>query len=66
MSRYDPDSGGGTCVLDDGTELDIAPGALSGSGLRHLRAGQRITVTTAERDERETYVDGVRIVGVTP
>lgn len=66
VSRYDPVTGAGTCVLDDGTELDVAPGALSGSGLRHVRPGQRITVTERRGDDGERYVDGVRIVGVTP
>jgi 2-phospho-L-lactate guanylyltransferase len=64
--RYDPRTGGGTCVLDDGLELDVAPGALAGSGLRHLRPGQRVTVTVVEDGVRGTYVDSVRIVGVTP
>lgn len=66
VSRYDPATGAGTCVLDDGTELDLASGALSGSGLRHLRPGQRVTVTASVGEDGERYVDGVRIVGVTP
>ena len=66
VSRYDAATGAGTCVLDDGTELDVVPGALSGSGLRHLRPGQRVTVTTSRGEDGETYVDAVRIAGVTP
>lgn len=63
MFRYDPTTRTGTCVLDDGIELDILPGALDGSGLRHLRPGQRVTVTTVADG---TAVDTVRIVGVSP
>ena len=65
MSRYDATTGTGACVLDDGTEMDLAPGALDGSGLRHLRPGQRVTVSTRQ-DEAVTVVDSVRILGVTP
>lgn len=66
ISRYDRVTGAGACVLDDGTEVDLAPGALSGSGLRHVRPGQRVTVTTTRGEDGATCVDSVRIVGVTP
>jgi cold shock CspA family protein len=65
VSRYDPATGAGACVLDDGTEIDLAPGALDGSGLRHLRPGQRVTVWTRQ-DAAATVVVSVRILGVTP
>lgn len=65
MSRYDATTATGTCVLDDGTEVDIAPGALTGSGLRHLRPGQRVTISVRE-DDGAVVADRVRIVGVTP
>jgi cold shock CspA family protein len=64
--RFDPATAGGVCVLDDGTELDFVPGALAGSGIRHLRPGQRITVTVVPGGPSGPYVDRVRIVGVTP
>ena len=65
MFRFDRTTATGTCVLDDGTEVDIAPGALDGSGLRHLRPGQRITISVRE-DDGWVVADGVRIAGVTP
>jgi 2-phospho-L-lactate guanylyltransferase len=43
MLRFDPATGAGSVVTDDGVELDLAPDALHGSGLRHLRPGQRVT-----------------------
>lgn len=46
--RYDPGTRGGEVVTDDGVRLAMAPGALDGSGLRHLRPGQRVTCTRAE------------------
>lgn len=63
MLRYDAATGGGACVLDDGVELPVLPGALDGSGLRHLRPGQRVTVTTVA-GEGGRRVDTVRIVGI--
>jgi cold shock CspA family protein len=66
MLAYDRAAGSGTCVLDDGVQLDVLPGALEGSGLRFLRPGQRVTVTTVTDDEGRTSVDTVRILGVQP
>ncbi|UER53889.1 hypothetical protein HJG43_04215 [Kineosporiaceae bacterium SCSIO 59966] len=63
--RYDRDDATGACVLDDGVELDLAPGALDGSGLRHLRPGQRVTVTVSG-PVGARRVDSVRILGVSP
>lgn len=40
---YDAD-GSGSVVLDDGTELPFAAASLSGTGLRHLRPGQRVSL----------------------
>ncbi len=41
--RYDPDAGTGEVVTDDGIRLPMANGATNGSGLRHLRPGQRVS-----------------------
>lgn len=46
--HFDPDTGG-SVVLDDGVELPFAVTALAGTGLRHLRAGQRVTITVSGR-----------------
>jgi hypothetical protein len=42
--RYDPASGSGSVLTDDGTVLPFELDALRLSGLRHLRPGQRLTV----------------------
>ena len=44
--RFDPDSGSGSVLTDDGAVLPFEPAALELSGLRHLRPGQRLTVET--------------------
>ncbi len=41
--RYDPDAGTGEVVTDEGVRLPMAEGATYGSGLRHLRPGQRVS-----------------------
>jgi 2-phospho-L-lactate guanylyltransferase len=47
VSSFDPDSGAGTVLLDDGVELGFDPAAFARSGLRLLRPGQRVRVVTA-------------------
>ena len=48
---YDPTTGFGTILLDDGTtEVLLSPGALKGSIFRTLRQGQRIVFETREED----------------
>jgi cold shock CspA family protein len=57
---YDPVTGHGIVVADDGTEVFLRPGALAGSIFRTLRQGQRIVFETASEDDR-TYAASVRI-----
>lgn len=54
VSGYDASTHAGTVLLDDGVELAFDAGALEGSGLRLLRAGQRvrIRVSGAEATQR--------------
>jgi cold shock CspA family protein len=47
VSGFDPGTRSGRVLLDDGIELDFAPAALEGSGLRLLRPGQRVRVDVA-------------------
>ncbi len=47
VRSYDPDSRCGTLLLDDGAQLSFGADALRGSGLRMLRAGQRVHVEIA-------------------
>lgn len=57
----------GTVILDDGREADLPLAALTGSSLRHLRVGQRLSVELDpdRPDERgERRVTRARIVGI--
>lgn len=58
---YDPLTHAGEVVLDDGTAVPLDEDALVGSGLRHLRAGQRVTCALGPDRER---VLAVRILGI--
>lgn len=55
VATYDPDTRGGTVLLDDGTEMAFDGAAFATSGLRQLRFGQRLRL---DRDP-----DG-RIIGL--
>jgi cold shock CspA family protein len=54
VSTFDAATFSGAVLLDDGVELPFASEALSGSGLRLLRPGQRVRIeTTGEADALE-------------
>jgi len=53
----------GAALLDDGLEVTVPPEAVAGSGLRHLRVGQRVTV---ELDDDGRTVTRVWVVGIGP
>jgi 2-phospho-L-lactate/phosphoenolpyruvate guanylyltransferase len=44
VRTFDPESRSGTVLLDDGTELPYDRSALTGSGVRLLRVGQRVRI----------------------
>jgi 2-phospho-L-lactate guanylyltransferase len=46
VHRFDPETGAGAMLLDDGTELPFDREAFERSGLRLVRVGQRLTVDT--------------------
>ena len=48
-------------LLDDGIELPFAGAALQGTGLRLLRPGQRVRITTSG-DAAERRVDTLQIL----
>jgi 2-phospho-L-lactate guanylyltransferase len=52
---------GGSALLDDGREIAWSAEALAGSGLRHLRVGQRVSV---ELTTDQTAATRVWIVGI--
>jgi len=47
VHRFDPTTGAGTVLTDDGFVLPFDAEAFAGSRLRHLRTGQRLTVDVA-------------------
>ena len=47
VHRFDPATGAGTVVTDQGLVLPFDPEAFAASRLRHLRTGQRLTVDVA-------------------
>jgi 2-phospho-L-lactate guanylyltransferase len=59
VHTFDPDTGAGSVLTDDGTRLPFEPAAFEGSGLRLLRPGQRLTV-----EVRDEQVVGLRLLGV--
>jgi 2-phospho-L-lactate guanylyltransferase len=42
VASFDPETGAGTVLLDDGTEVAFPASAFAASGLRLLRVGQRV------------------------
>jgi cold shock CspA family protein len=48
VATFEAETGAGTVLLDDGTELAFPPEAFARSGLRLLRLGQRVRL---DRDE---------------
>ena len=53
----------GAALLDDGIEVVVPTAAVEGSGLRHLRIGQRVTV---ELDDDGRTATRVWVVGIGP
>lgn len=46
IATFDPQTLSGTVLLDDGTELAFPDAAFRASGMRLLRSGQRVDITT--------------------
>jgi cold shock CspA family protein len=44
VHRFDADSGAGSVLTDQGLVLAFSAEAFAGSGLRHLRVGQRLSI----------------------
>lgn len=61
VSRFDEATRGGAVLLDDGIELPFAGAALQGTGLRLLRPGQRVRITTSG-DAADRRVDTLQIL----
>ena len=61
VSFFDETTRSGRVLLDDGRELPFAAAALEGSGLRLLRAGQRVRLDVSDGTQT-LQVRRVRII----
>ena len=61
VSAFDPETWTGAVLLDDGVELPFSASALQGSGLRLLRAGQRVRLETTGEGSSLT-IDRLQII----
>jgi hypothetical protein len=67
VARFDPASASGDVVTDGGLLVPFGPEAFATSGLRHVRAGQRLTVAV-DGSGTSAVVVSMRLesVGVVP
>lgn len=61
VSRFDDATRAGAVLLDDGLELPFTADALVGTGLRLLRPGQRVRISTSG-DAADRRVDSLQIL----
>jgi cold shock CspA family protein len=64
VSSFDQATRAGTVLLDDGVELPFGADALTGTGLRLLRPGQRVRLETTG-DGARTEIVGLQILTLT-
>jgi cold shock CspA family protein len=48
VATFDPDTGGGTVLTDDGRRIGFDGAAFAAGGLRLLRTGQRVKMDIAD------------------
>jgi 2-phospho-L-lactate guanylyltransferase len=63
VHRFDPQTSGGSVLLDDGTEVPFDAEAFERSGLRLLRVGQRLTVDL-DGEDAELHAVALRLLGI--
>lgn len=63
VHRFDPQTGAGSVLLDDGAELPFDGEAFAHSGLRLLRVGQRLTLDAIDDDQGRRAV-ALRLQGI--
>jgi hypothetical protein len=67
VHRFDPGTSSGAVVTDDGVVVPFAADAFGTSGLRHVRVGQRLTVTlTGDGPGRSVTTMSLGTVGFAP
>jgi 2-phospho-L-lactate guanylyltransferase len=59
VHRFDPQTGSGSVLLDDGTEVPFDGAAFERSGLRLLRVGQRLTVDLVDDEAVDLRLLGI-------
>ena len=59
VHRFDPDTGAGSVLLDDGRELPFDGAVFDASGLRHVRPGQRLSITSDGERLTRLWIVGI-------
>ena len=59
VHTFDETSGRGSVLLDDGRERPFEAAVFARSGLRHLRVGQRVSLTTDGESIARLWVVGI-------
>lgn len=67
VHTFDASTGSGTVLLDTGRVLPFPAAIFAGSGLRHLRLGQRLSVeVSGDPEQGGTELTRLWIVGIGP
>ncbi len=64
VHEFDPVSGGGSVLLDDGRRVPFDPDTFERSGLRLLRPGQRLTISLVDATTPAAGIAALGIVGI--
>jgi len=59
VHTFDEETGAGTVVLDDGRQRLFPAEVFAGSGLRHLRVGQRVSIDVHGETVTRLWVVGI-------
>ena len=61
VHTFDEQTGAGSLLLDDGVEVAFTADVFGASSLRHLRAGQRLSLTldAGGRDVTKLWIVGI-------
>ncbi len=71
VHTFDPETLQGSVILDSGLVHPFGANVFTGSGLRHLRVGQRLTIEVehdaaggSERSDTELHLTRLWIIGI--